>query len=532
MIETRSLGRFLRFTPSENAERRPHYTEAMSAVLKQSLESGARLRWSNRFAMLGEAFFTALPPEPLPAPHWVARSEACAADLGLPADWWRRDGALDVFSGNALWPGMQPLASVYSGHQFGVWAGQLGDGRALLLGEVQAPGGPLEVQLKGSGLTPYSRMGDGRAVLRSSIREFLCSEAMHGLGIPTTRALCVTGSPQPVRRETIESAAVVTRVAPSFIRFGHFEHFAHHDQPAALKQLADFVIEQHYPACRDAREPYAALLQAVALRTAELMAQWQAVGFCHGVMNTDNMSMLGLTIDYGPFGFLDAFDPAHICNHSDHQGRYAYARQPSVGFWNLHALAHAMLPLLGPADEASALALAALEPYKTAFPQALLARMSAKLGLASVRDDDLALVDELLRLMAQDRCDFTITFRRLADFDSAADAGNERVRDLFIDRAAFDAWGLRYVDRLRSEASIDAERGRRMRRVNPRVVLRNHLAEAAIRQATAGDFGEVERLLQVLTQPFDEPAAPTPQDAADAGFPPEWAQSIEVSCSS
>jgi serine/tyrosine/threonine adenylyltransferase len=488
----------------------------------------ARSAWPNRFLALGPAFFTALPAERLPEPHWVARSEACAELLGLPADWSQRAdlNALDVLSGNALWPGMHTLASVYSGHQFGVWAGQLGDGRALWLGEMATPHGPMELQLKGAGHTPYSRMGDGRAVLRSSIREFLCSEAMHGLGIPTTRALCVTGSALPVRREQIESAAVLTRVAPSFIRFGHFEHFSHHDQHAELQRLTDFVIEHHFPACRDAAHPVVALLEQVTLRTAELMAAWQSVGFCHGVMNTDNMSILGLTIDYGPFGFLDAFDPGHICNHSDHQGRYAWARQPNVGFWNLHALAQALLPLIGDSD----LALAALETYKTAYAQAMLQRWSAKLGLQTRDAADQALIDDLLKRMAADKADFTITFRRLASFESAPGAANTSLRDLFLDRGAFDAWAVRYAERLRFEASIDAARALRMNRVNPKYVLRNHLAEVAIRSAQAGDFGEVDRLLKVLQQPFDEQAAgATP---GDAGFPPEWAQTIEVSCSS
>ncbi len=500
----------------------------MNAVLNPPPNTTASApTWSNRFHTLGSAFFTELPPQPLPEPHWVATSAECAALLGLPADWAQREdgNALQVFSGNAVWEGMQPLASVYSGHQFGVWAGQLGDGRALWLGEMNTPNGPMELQLKGAGLTPYSRMGDGRAVLRSSIREFLCSEAMHGLGIPTTRALCVTGSTQlPVRRETLETAAVVTRAAPSFIRFGHFEHFAHHDQHAQLRQLADFVIEHHYPECAGAALPYAALLEAVARRTAELMADWQAVGFCHGVMNTDNMSILGLTIDYGPFGFLDPFDPGHICNHTDHQGRYAYARQPNVGFWNLHALAQALLPLIGDSDTA----LAALEPYKTAFPQALMARMRAKLGLQRSEDADRELVDDLLKLMAADKADFTITFRRLGGFSSTAGADNASVRDMFIDRTAFDAWALRYADRLRRESGQDAERRLAMNRVNPSFVLRNHLAEVAIRQAQAGDFSEVQRLQKILSRPFDE----QPDSAAYAGFPPEWAQSIEVSCSS
>jgi uncharacterized protein YdiU (UPF0061 family) len=487
-------------------------------------------RWLNRFAALGDTFFTALPAAPLPSPQWVAVSDDCARLLGWPLDWWQQPEALAAMSGGVPWPGMHPLASVYSGHQFGVWAGQLGDGRALLLGEVETPNGPMELQLKGSGRTPYSRMGDGRAVLRSTIREFLCSEAMAALGVPTTRALCMAASPLPVRRETVETAAVVTRVAPSFIRFGHFEHFTHTAQDVeALRRLVNFTIDHHYPECRDAVQPVVALLEAVSHRTADLVAQWQAVGFCHGVMNTDNLSILGLTIDYGPFGFLDAFDPNHICNHSDHQGRYAYARQPNVAFWNLHALAQALMPLVDGGDgEASELLLAALEPYKTLFPQALLARLRAKLGLAAEQEGDRELADDLLRRMAADRADFTITFRRLAQFSSAEGARNEAVRDLFIDREAFDAWALRYAARLRAEASNDEQRALEMNRVNPKFILRNHLAQNAIEAAERGDFIETQRLLKVLGRPFDE----QPENAADAGFPPEGAQLIEVSCSS
>ena len=488
--------------------------------------ASSALRWREGFARLGPAFFTRLNPIASPDSHWVARSDSLAQELGLEAEWFASASALAVFSGNAVAHGSDPMASVYSGHQFGVWAGQLGDGRALLLGELDTPAGPMELQLKGAGSTPYSRMGDGRAVLRSSIREFLCSEAMHGLAIPTTRALCITGSPLPIRRETMETAAVVTRVAPSFLRFGHFEHFAHTDQPARLRELADFVIDRHYPVCRDQVQPYAALLEQVSKRTARLLAHWQAVGFCHGVMNTDNMSILGLTIDYGPFGFLDAFDPGHICNHSDHQGRYAWARQPNAAFWNLHALAQGLLPLIDDTDAA----LAAVETYKEAYAQAMLAQWQAKLGLRGVEEADRALVDDLLHLMAADHCDFTITFRRLGTFVATPDSDNAAVRDLFIDRAAFDAWALRYAERLRFEASIDTERALRMNRTNPIYVLRNHMAEVAIRQAGSGDFTEVERLLKVLSIPFDEQGKETAERYA--GFPPEWAQSIEVSCSS
>ena len=277
------------------------------------------LPWRQRFATLGPEFVAVLRPAPLPEPYWVAHSPKLGETLGLAPGWQQSQPFLTALAGNALLPGSAMLASVYSGHQFGVWAGQLGDGRACLLGELAGQ----EIQLKGAGPTPFSRRGDGRAVLRSAIREFLCSEAMHGLGIPTTRALCVTGSDATIWRETAETSAVVARVAPSFIRFGHFEHFSQRQQIPQLQRLADFVIDHYYPHCRDDSDgnPYLALLGEVSRKTAELLAHWQAVGFCHGVMNSDNMSILGLTLDYGPFQFLDAFAPGHICNHSDTQGR-------------------------------------------------------------------------------------------------------------------------------------------------------------------------------------------------------------------
>ena len=474
---------------------------------------------------LGAAFGTELAPRPVSEPRWVARSERLAQELGL-ADWIGSREALEVLAGNQVPQPARPFASVYSGHQFGVWAGQLGDGRALMLGEIDTPAGSMEIQLKGSGLTPYSRMGDGRAVLRSSIREFLASEAMHALGIPTTRALAVIGSPLPVRRETVETAAVVTRVAPSFLRFGHFEHFAHTAQDvAALRRLLDASIERYFPALVGSPEPAAALLEEVARRTARLMAQWQLVGFCHGVMNTDNMSLLGLTIDYGPFGFMDAFDPAHVCNHSDDQGRYAYARQPGAAFWNLHALAQALLPLAeGAPEAASERLLAALEPYKAEFAQAMVGGLRAKLGLATERDADAALADDFLHLMAEDHADFTITWRRLALFGSDTDT----VRDCFLQRDKFDAWAARYTARLAAESSEAAERRARMQRASPKYVLRNHLAQAAIEAAQQGNFQPTELLLSILEHPFDE----QPQHEAYAGFPPDTARHIEVSCSS
>ena len=476
------------------------------------------------FADLPPAFYTRVRPTPLPDPYPVAVSAPAAALLGLDPEELRTPVAVAVLAGNRVLPGAAPLAAVYSGHQFGVWAGQLGDGRALLLGAVEHAGAHWELQLKGAGLTPYSRMGDGRAVLRSSIREFLCSEAMAGLGIPTTRALALVGSDAPVRRETIETAAVVTRMAPTFIRFGSFEHWAAADRPERLRLLADYTIARFYPELADAPKPHAALLEAVTRRTARLMAQWQAVGFCHGVMNTDNMSILGLTIDYGPFGFLDAFDAEHICNHSDHQGRYRYRLQPDIAHWNLYRLGQALMPLIEDVDTAGA----ALAPFKDEFTAAMLAGLRAKLGLAVEHADDTALIDDLFALLQSGRPDYTLFFRNLAGVHKADAAGDAPARDLFIDRAAFDAWAARYRTRLALEPRGDAARALAMNAVNPRYVLRNHLAETAIRQAQAGDFGEIARLAEILQRPFDE----QPEHAAYAQLPPDWASGLEVSCSS
>ena len=488
------------------------------------------LAWRNRFATLGTAFYTPVNASPLRDVHWVARNETLAHRLGLPTDWWQSHAALQALAGNAVIPGSQTLASVYSGHQFGVWAGQLGDGRALSLGDMDTPMGVQELQLKGAGLTPYSRMGDGRAVLRSSIREFLCSEAMHGLGIPTTRALAIVGSPDQVLREEVETAAVVTRVAPSFLRFGHFEHFAALGRHEELKQLADFAIAHYFPNLMDlpaGAQRYLALLQTVVQRTAVLLAQWQSVGFCHGVMNTDNMSLLGLTIDYGPFQFLDGFDPAHICNHSDHQGRYAYARQPQIAFWNVYCLGQALLPLIQDQDAV----VEVLDAYKIAYPAALDRHMARKLGLADVKAGDHALIDAVFRLLSTERTDYTIFWRRLSHAVAhlqrvGPTKAFEPVKDLFIDGTAWLAWLPRYLHRL--EGTDTEQAGLLMLASNPKYVLRNHLGEEAIAQAKIGNFALVDDLLQVLSSPFDE----HPRFEHLAGFAPDWASSISISCSS
>jgi uncharacterized protein YdiU (UPF0061 family) len=491
------------------------------------------LAWRGGFGDLPAGFYTRLSPTPLPEPYPVAFSADAASLIGLPASAAADLCFVDVAAGNRAPAGASPLAAVYAGHQFGVYVPQLGDGRALLMGAVEGPAGVGELQWKGAGQTPYSRRADGRAVLRSSIREFLCSEAMHGLGIPTTRALSIAGADHPVFRETVESAAVVIRMAPSFVRFGSFEFFYWSRRHDELRLLADHVIDRFYPECRNAGSgiaPYLALIRAVAQRTATLIAHWQAVGFCHGVMNTDNMSVLGLTLDYGPFGFLDAFDANHICNHSDDQGRYAYARQPSIAHWNLYCFGQALMPLIDDIEATKA----ALETYKTEFAEAIQERFNAKLGLATRDPADADLTQDLLTLLDTQRVDWTLFWRALSRLPAmAGEAGRDApVRDLFVDREAFDAWAIRYRARLAAEHSSDRERAQRMNRVNPKYILRNHLAETAIRKARgddgARDYGEIARLLACLSNPYDE--QPDFDDYAAA--PPEWAGSLHLSCSS
>ena len=471
-----------------------------------------------RLRQLGAAFFADLNPTPLAAPHWIAHDHRTAQSLQLPTGWHEDATWLHTLSGNPGLP-VQPLATVYSGHQFGVWAGQLGDGRAILLGERAG----LEVQLKGAGPTPFSRRADGRAVLRSSVREFLASQAMRGLGIPSTSALCLTGSPATVWREQAETAAVVTRVAPSFIRFGHFEHFAAKGDTASLQQLADFVIAQYYPACLAASEsPYLALLRAVTQRSAELVALWQSVGFCHGVLNTDNMSILGLTLDYGPFQFLDAFDPAHICNHSDTQGRYAFNRQPGVVYWNLFCLGQALLPLIDDHDAT----VAVLETFKPTYAQAFDLAMARKLGFSAADPALTPLHTSALELLAAQRVDFTLFWRRLSQRAAGMEDSARGVQDLFIDPSAALAW-LDTFDRAHAQLPALSQ-APQMLRTNPAVVLRNHLGELAIRAAQAGDFAPLAQLQSALDAPFEEPLA-YPHFTA---LPPDWAQGIEISCSS
>jgi len=484
-----------------------------------------RLNFENTFAGLPDSFHSRLNPTPLPDPYLVSFNADAAQLIDLDSAEKSRPDFAEHFTGNRLLPGAEPLSMLYAGHQFGHFVPQLGDGRAILLGEIRNRAGELwDVQLKGAGTTPYSRSADGRAVLRSSIREYLCSEAMHGLGIPTSRALCIVGSDEEVYRERIETAAVLTRLSPSHVRFGSFEVFFHRGQHEQIATLADYVIARHFPHFDDDVDKYQLFLNEVTQRTAKLMAHWQAVGFSHGVMNTDNMSILGLTFDYGPFGFMERYDPGYICNHSDPHGRYAFDQQPQVGLWNLTCLVNALSPLITKESAEQA-----LESYAPIFYERYTELMGAKLGLAHVSQEDIPLISELLEMMRASQLDYTNLFRSLGNFNSSTDATNDLLRDQFIDRTAFDAWSASYRARLQYVPGTDSERKARMDAVNPKYILRNHLAQAAIEKAEKEkDFSEVDRLLKLLGKPFDE----QPEMQSYAAPPPVGAQQIEVSCSS
>ncbi len=499
------------------------------------------LRQEMRYHQLGEAFYTLVQPDMAQArPVLVHASKSAAALIGLDAAALAHPGFAATFSGALPLPGYAPLAMVYSGHQFGQWAGQLGDGRALTIGQIPGDGGEIwDIQLKGAGKTPYSRFGDGRAVLRSSIREYLCSEAMAALGVPTTRALSVVATGAHVLRETVEPGAVVARLLRSNIRFGHFEHFHHGGQPARVRELADFVIERHYPALAGLPDRHALWFDEVVTRTAHMLAHWQAIGFAHGVMNTDNMSILGDTLDYGPFGFLDSFEPGFICNHSDHMGRYAFGKQPGIAFWNLQALAVAVQGVVGwDAINAS------LKQFIDRFVARYSAMMRAKIGLsAGVAADadqgagqnldshaDSDLVTDLLALMKRSGADYTLGFRLLsATHDSPGRAAWTALFDDEVRASAF-AWLDRWQAHIaRTDPDFRPVQAR-MNAVNPKFVLRNWVAESAIRAVEDhGDIAALDRIFRLVTHPFDEHDA---DDAMFAAPPAGDMRELEVSCSS
>lgn len=488
-----------------------------------------QLDFDNSYARLPALFHSAHDPTPLNEHRLVHFNRSAAALIDLDPDEALRHDFVDIISGTQPLPGFQPIACCYAGHQFGHFVPRLGDGRAILLGEVcNEQSERWDLQLKGAGLTRYSREGDGRAVLRSSIREYLCSEAMHGLGIGTTRALCLTTSNEAVYRERIEPGAMVLRMAPSHIRFGSFEYCYYSQRFDALKTLADYTLQTHFKHLLAHQNPYLSLLIEAIDSTAKLIAQWQSVGFMHGVMNTDNMSIHGLTIDYGPFGFMQAFNPGHICNHSDHSGRYAFNRQPEIGLFNLSCLAQALVPLFDPVAEKSAeLATTELHKYQALYEQYYDGLMREKLGLYTSQEEDKALQLSLLDTMQANQVDFTRLFRALSDPDH--NRRNNKACALFANPAACDAWMVQYDARLTRESTRTTTRSQRMQKANPKYILHNHIAETAIRKAEdAQDYSEIEQLMTLLATPFDE----HPAMSHYADTTPAWASQLTVSCSS
>ena len=499
----------------------------------------SQCHFTHDFFNLGSRFYTPVRPTGLTSPHWVHTNNR-ALELLIPdsgVDNFNTIENLQIFSGLKLLADNPSLAMVYAGHQFGGYSPQLGDGRGLLIGQVSSQQGVVDIHLKGAGKTPYSRFGDGRAVLRSSIREYLVSEAMHGLGVPTTRALCIVGSDEPVVREDIETAAITTRLAKTHIRFGHFEYFHYTGQHDAVKQLADYVIDHFITAPMTTHQRYVQLLEFSVKATALMIAKWQAIGFAHGVMNTDNMSIIGETFDYGPYGFLDDYEPGFICNHSDHTGRYAFDQQPGVGLWNLNALAHSLSSLID-----SDVIKATLRQYETLLVQHYAELMRKKLGLTTSEREDQLLISRLLQQMESDRVDYTCCFRTLCDFktmkkdaESTAEHGidnfidrNRLFTDFFTDKEKIGRWCMDYNARLQREISVDSERQQRMRQNNPKYILRNYLVQKAIVAAKNKDYQEIDRLLTLVQDPYSEHSAME----AYAAAPVDTDKHLPISCSS
>lgn len=471
------------------------------------------IAFDNSYARLPERFYATVAPTTVRAPRLIRLNDPLAAELGLDPDWLKGPEGVAMLSGNGVPAGAASIATAYAGHQFGGFSPQLGDGRAILLGEiVDRQGGRRDLQLKGAGPTPFSRRGDGRAALGPVLREYIVSEAMAALGVPTTRALAAVLTGEAVRRETLLPGAILTRVASSHIRIGTFQFFAARGDVEAVRLLADHVIARHYPACTgDGR--YIALFEAVIAAQAALVAQWMTLGFIHGVMNTDNMSVAGETIDYGPCAFMDAYHPTTVFSSIDEHGRYAYGNQPPIARWNLARFAEALLPLLAEdQDEAVSIAQNALGRFDPQFQANMVAGFRRKLGLVAEEADDVELIKALLATMQRGEADFTLVFRRLAEADGQPE-GAEACRGLFTDPAGFDAWEGRWRQRLARESASAQVRRDAMLRANPLFIPRNHLVEAAIEAAVErDDFVPFETLLDVLARPFE--AQPGREDHA------------------
>jgi uncharacterized protein YdiU (UPF0061 family) len=479
--------------------------------------------FQNTYAALPEGFFARVSPTPVASPRLVKLNRPLALRLGLDPDRLAGPDGVEILAGKRVPDGAEPIAMAYAGHQFGHFVPQLGDGRAILLGEViDAEGIRRDIQLKGSGPTPFSRRGDGRAALGPVLREYVVSEAMAALGIPTTRSLAAVMSGESVVRETMLPGAVLTRVASSHIRVGTFQFFAARGDTTGVRQLADHVIARHYPQAARSERPYHALLEGVIERQAELVARWLLVGFIHGVMNTDNTSISGETIDYGPCAFMDHYDPAAVFSSIDEQGRYAYANQPRIALWNLTRLAECLLPLLcDDKDKAIEQAQAILAEFIAKFSTAYQSGLRQKAGLFTQRDGDETLLQDLLDGMEKNKADFTLIFRRLSE--AAEDAKYDRnIRELFADPNAYDEWAARWRQRIGSESQTPAERASKMRAINPAFIPRNHRIEAVIEAAVSrDDFAPFEELLMVLSKPYDDQPA-----LAEYAKPPEPEQRV------
>ena len=488
----------------------------------------AVIRFDNSYANLAEVFSRPCAPTPVAAPALIAMNDTLAAELGFDRQGLDDSALAQLFSGNQLLPGAQPVATAYAGHQFGGFNPQLGDGRAILLGEVvDIHGQRRDLQLKGAGRTPWSRGGDGRSPLGPVMREYLISEAMHALGVPTTRALAAVTTGEKVFRDTALPGAILTRVAASHIRVGTFEYFAARGEIDSLRQLADYVIDRHYPAARDTDNRYLALLESVVANQVALIAQWMTIGFIHGVMNTDNVLVSGETIDYGPCAFMDAYHPETVFSSIDKRGRYAYQMQPAICQWNMARFAESLVPLLDD-DQDSALTMATqvIRSMMPHYEQAWLARMRAKLGLHTEQQADKQLIDDLLAAMDANEVDFTLLFRSLCQ--AVADPlGSPQPAQLFSSPQDWQHWAERWSARLALEPEHDNGRAQRMRAVNPSVIPRNHRVQQAIDVATAsGDFSDFQRLVQVLATPFED----HPEDQQWLGPPPADQKVCQTFC--
>ncbi|MGW9332580.1 protein adenylyltransferase SelO [Bosea sp. NPDC055594] len=466
----------------------------------------SRIAFDNSYARLPPRFFAPVEPTAVSAPRLIKLNETLATELGLDPAWLSSPQGVATLAGNSLVEGAMPIATAYAGHQFGGFNPQLGDGRAILLGEVvDREGRRRDIQLKGAGPTPFSRRGDGRAALGPVLREYIVGEAMAALGIPTTRALAAVRTGDWVRRERPLPGAILTRVAASHIRIGTFQFFAARGDVEGLRVLAEHVIARHYPDCAGSEAPYLCLLEAVIAAQAALIGQWLLIGFIHGVMNTDNMSIAGETIDYGPCAFMDSYDAGTVFSSIDEHGRYAYGNQSAIARWNLTRFAEALLPLLAEdVDQAIPIAQAALDRFEPLFQSGLVAGFRRKLGLATEEPEDIELIRTLLETMQRGKADFTLTFRRLGQ-NSTSPADGEACRDLFENPAEFDGWESRWRQRLQKEALAAEARLAAMRSVNPLFIPRNHRIEAVIQAAEErDDLAPFEELLSVLAKPYEE----------------------------